>query len=105
MKLLTKSAAVLIVLLFTGTAFAHSPGINKRQHNQQKRIFQGIRSGELTKREVYRLGNEQRRIAKKERIFKADGKLTRRERAILQHDLNHASGHIYREKHDRQDRD
>jgi hypothetical protein len=104
MKLVTKSVAVLAVLLFAGTAFAGRPGINKRQHNQHKRIVQGFRSGELTKREVYRLKKEQRRIAKKERKFKADGELTRRERAILHHDLKHASGHIYREKHDRQDR-
>jgi hypothetical protein len=80
------------------------PGGNARQANQQARIGQGVRSGELTKHETHRLEREQRGIAREERRYKADGQLTARERADLHHDLNAASRDIYRQKHDGQER-
>ncbi len=104
MKKATKFAAIMVMLLFAGTAFAGNNGVNKRQHKQQKRISQGVKSGELTKREAFRLEKEQARIAKKERRFKSDGEFTKKEKAILKHDQNKASKHIYKQKHDRQDR-
>lgn len=80
------------------------PGVNVRQHHQQQRIGQGVRSGELTPAEARRLEREQRHIRREERRYKADGTLTPAERADLQHDLNRASRHIYNEKHDDQRR-
>jgi len=80
-------------------------GVNKRQHNQQKRIFKGVKSEELTRKEFYRLEKEQAQIRRTERRFKSDGELTRRERAKLRHEQNQASWHIYRQKHDKQDRE
>ncbi len=80
------------------------PGVNHRQHHQAARIVQGVRSGELTRRETRHLAHQQMRIRHEERRFKSDGTLTRRERAKLHHDLNHASASIYRQKHDRQHR-
>lgn len=78
----------------------HDPGVNARQHHQQQRIGQGVRSGELTRGETRRLEREQRHIRQEERQYKSDGVLTRAERADLRHDQNVASRHIYREKHD-----
>ncbi len=107
MKATKTIATALSLLIVSGTAFAggiHDPVVNKRQRHQQKRIVQGIRSGELTKREVLRLEKEQTRIRREERRFKADGVLTKRERIKLHRDLDRASRHIYKEKHDNQKR-
>lgn len=79
-----------------------TPGIDKRQANQQKRIDAGVASGSLTQKEADRLRAEQERNAKKEEAAKADGVVTKKERAALQHSENKSSRHIARQKHDRQ---
>lgn len=85
-------------------AGARDPGVNHRQHDQQQRIQQGTKSGELTRGETRRLQAEQRHIRNEERTYKADGHLTRSERADLHRDQNRASRDIYRQKHDAQQR-
>ena len=82
----------------------HDPGVNARQHHQQQRIGQGVRSGALTPGETRRLEREQRHINMEERRYMSDGHLTRAERADLHHDQNRASRHIWQEKHDGQRR-
>lgn len=81
-----------------------SPGVNKRQINQKRRIGQGVRSGELTRRETARLGHQQVRIHRQERRFKSDGRFTKRERAIVHKNQNRASKNIYRKKHNNRSR-
>ena len=76
------------------------PGVNQRQRNEQHRITQGTRSGELTRDEAQGLRSEQRDIRQEERAYKSDGKLTRDERRDLHQDQNQASRNIYAEKHD-----
>lgn len=78
--------------------------VNRRQNRQQNRIGQGVRSGELTRRETYGLSREQYQIRREERRYRADGEFTRRERAELQRELNQASRHIHRAKHNERDR-
>ncbi len=79
--------------------------VNGREHRQKERIRQGVRSGELTKREAARLTAEQARIRAEERRYRRnDGHLGPCERADLQRDLNRASRDIYRQKHDGQKR-
>ena len=80
------------------------PGVNQRQHNQRERIQQGVKSGELTRRETGRLAEEQRDVRQLERAYKSDGTLTGAERRDLQHEQNQASHDIYRQKHDDQER-
>jgi len=80
------------------------PGVNARQHNQRERIQQGVKSGELTRRETGRLVEEQRDVRQLERAYKSDGTLTGAERRDLHHEQNQASRDIYRQKHDEQDR-
>jgi Skp family chaperone for outer membrane proteins len=80
------------------------PGVNARQHRQHERITQGVRSGELTRREAGRLAEEQRDVRQLERGYKSDGVLTGAERRDLQHEQNQASRDIYRQKHDEQQR-
>ncbi|MEE4376711.1 MAG: hypothetical protein V2J55_04250 [Candidatus Competibacteraceae bacterium] len=92
--------AALIGFSVNAEAGTWSLGVNHRQHNQQHRIWQGVRSGELTGREFRRLQVEQRAIRHKERVFKSDGQLTGWERANLHRGLNRAGRDIYRQKHD-----
>jgi len=87
-----------------GAASAATPGIDKRQANQEKRIDQGVASGELTKREARRLEKQQAHINKAENKAKADGVVTAAERKRLHHKQDNASANIYRQKHDKQDK-
>ena len=103
-----KAIGVLLAAVFilgaSTVSMAGSHSINVRERRQQQRINQGIRSGELTRREARRLEAEQARIRTDERFARADGTVTPRERARLQRELNRSSRDIYRQKHDGQDR-
>lgn len=79
--------------------------VNARQWRQAARIRQGVRSGELTRRETERLAAEQASIRTQEAFYRrSGGEFTARERARIQRELRQSSRHIYRQKHDRQDR-
>lgn len=98
-------AAMMIVLGFSTDSFAQRKyhTVNKRQAHQDQRIRQGIKSGELTASEVYRLNRQQYRIANTEARFRRSGSsLSWRERYILDQAQDRASRSIYRQKHDRQ---
>jgi len=92
------------VILTTGMAYAEAetPRIDQRQANQEKRIDQGIASGQLNEREAARLNKQQDRVDTMENKAKADGVVTKKERARLHNAQNHASRNIAREKHDAQ---
>ncbi len=94
------------VLMFgmSGMAFAQAetPVIDQRQMNQERRIDQGIASGQLNEREANRLDRQQNRIDRMENRAKADGVVTDKERARIGAAQNRASRHIAREKHDAQ---
>ena len=85
-------------------ADAQTPNIDQRQANQERRIDNGIASGQLTARETRRLEREQTHINRMEDRAKADGHVTRRERARLHAAQDAASADIHRQKHDRQHR-
>jgi hypothetical protein len=79
--------------------------VNARQARQTTRIRQGVRSGELTRRETQRLAAEQASIRTREAFYRrSGGEFTARERARVQRELQQSSRHIYRQKHDGQDR-
>lgn len=86
------------------TARPKTPVINERQHNQQERIRQGVKSGELTRRETVRLEQQEARIRVNERFAESDGKVTPAERARLEKELNKTSQNIHEQKHDSQNR-
>jgi hypothetical protein len=97
--------SAVFVLGLGVVSLAHTPVINRRERNERERIAQGIRSGELTRREAARLRSEQFRIRAYEARARSDGGLNRRERYRLDRMLDRAGRDIYRQKHDRQDRD
>ena len=76
-----------------------TPRINARQANQQKRIEQGVKSGELTPGETHRLERQQANIQANKLLAKSDGKVTPKERARLTQEQNRASRTIYWDKH------
>jgi hypothetical protein len=76
-----------------------SPRIDKREGYQQGWIYQGVDSGQLTRRELNRLENRQTRIKAAEARMKADGRYTRRERARTHKILNQSSRNVYRAQH------
>lgn len=102
-------SGILLVIIFvlglSAVSMAQTGGINRRERQQSLRIRQGIRSHEITRHEAARLAREQARIRVYERRSRIDGGgLSWRERARLDHMLDRSRRHIYRQKHDRQDR-
>ena len=87
----------------SGMAYAqtNTPMIDQRQANQEKRIDQGIASGQLNEREANRLNKQQEHVNKMEARAKSDGVMTKKERARIVAAQDRASRHIAREKHDR----
>jgi hypothetical protein len=81
-----------------------TPLVNKRQRSQHRSILQGVRSGELTKKETVRLTGEQQDIRREKRAIKSDGVVTLQERAELNRELNQSRRHVYRAKHNQRDR-
>ena len=96
--------AISATILMAGTAYAQAetPGIDQRQANQERRIDQGIASGQLNEREAARLNKQQDHIDKLEDKAKADGVVTKKERQRIHNAQDRASRNIHREKHDRQ---
>lgn len=76
----------------------------QRNINQQRRVEQGVRSGELTNREVGRLERGQAHTNRLQGRAGADGHVSAHENARIQHAENAQSRRIYREKHDAQTR-
>ena len=100
------SMIMTIALIITGFVFVNSTSAGragKRQINQQRRIHQGVRSGEITKKEFKLLEREQARLQKSKKRALSDGELTRREKIKLEHRQDKASRHIYRAKHNDRD--
>jgi hypothetical protein len=97
-------AALAGLLLFSPPAEA-AGRVGKRQIRQQARIAQGVRSGELTRRETARLERQQAGLACQKRRMLADGGgLGPVERARLEGRQDRLSRHIYHQKHDQQSR-
>jgi hypothetical protein len=91
-------------LVMAGAASAGTPRLDRRENHQANRIYNGVASGELTRRETRRLAAGQVHLHRAEARAKSDGVVTARERAHLQHEANQQSRRIYRQKHDAQDR-
>jgi hypothetical protein len=76
----------------------------QRNINQQRRIEQGVTSGELTNREAAKLEAGQARDSRLEARAGADGHVSAAEQRRVQRSENRQSRRIYKEKHDAQQR-
>jgi hypothetical protein len=106
-----KTTVLTLALALSGAAFAQAPTaadptatprIDKREANQEKRIEQGVASGQLTSREAARMERQQARVENAEAAAKADGNVTAKERKHIAHMQDKDSKRIYRQKHDAQ---
>jgi len=96
-------AAPAITIAQTPAPAQHNPTIGQRQMNQQRRIFNGVRSGRLNARQTARLERQHRSINREVRTMRVrhNGRLTGRDRRMIHHRQNVASRRIYRAKHNR----
>jgi hypothetical protein len=76
----------------------------QRNVNQERRIEQGVQSGQLTNREAGRLERGQARVDRTEARAGADGHVGAGEQRRIQKQENRQSKRVYREKHDAQTR-
>lgn len=74
----------------------------QRNANQQERIAQGVKSGELNAHETARLERGQARTTRREANAAADGHVGAAEQAKVKHTENVNSHRIHRQKHDAQ---
>jgi len=92
--------ALAITAFFSLSAFAQTAASTvQRDVNQQKRIEQGIQSGQLTNKEVSKLERGQARVNRKEARTGADGHVGPAEQANIQNAENHQSKRVYKKKH------
>jgi uncharacterized membrane protein YebE (DUF533 family) len=98
------TSAVALVALTTGASaydgYSAQREIDRRQFRQEQRIQEGVRQGDLTRREYLQLEAEQARIRELERRARADGRIDPYEAARIRRAQNEASRHIYQERHD-----
>jgi hypothetical protein len=94
-------AAILAQTTPTTTPGQHDYNINQRKENQQDRVAQGVKSGQLTAGETSRLEHQEAGINKEERGMRAqdNGHLTKTDRKTLHQQQNQESRRIYRDKH------
>jgi len=97
-------ATVLVALPAVGSAQTtkhERHHINARKENQQDRIAQGVKSGQLTAGETAKLEKQEAGINKEERGMRAEdnGHLTAQDRRTLATQQNQESKRIYRDKH------
>ena len=83
------------------TAHYGNNEVGQRRENQQDRIANGIKSGQLTAGETAKLENNQRAINQQVRADRAanGGKLTSSEKAQVNREQNRQSRNIYKNKH------
>jgi hypothetical protein len=100
-KRLLMCGAALITLCAPAGFAQPNQTIQQRKDNQQDRIAQGVKSGQLTPGETAKLEHQQKSINREERgMRKADnGHLTAADRKALNRRQNRASRNIYRKKH------
>ncbi len=102
MRNLTLTALLLGTMTLPAFAQTATPRLDKREANQQRRIDQGVKSGQLTGAEASRLEKRETLLQNHEAKAKADGVVTPGERARLEREANRDSRAIARQKNDRQ---
>ncbi len=75
--------------------------VGQRRENQQDRVAQGVKSGQLTAGETAHLENQQQNINHEDAAMRQanGGKLTAGDKRVLNHQQNQTSKNIYAEKH------
>ncbi len=98
MKRFTFMTMIVTGLLATGLS---AQEIKDRKENQQDRIAQGVKSGQLTAGETARLETKEARLNKEIRHDRKQngGNLSNKEKRQINRQQNRLSKQIYRDKH------
>lgn len=95
--------AIVLAAMIAGPAFAQSTATPvDRNVNQQKRIEQGLQSGQLNTREAGQLEHQETHVEKLESKAAADGTVSAREQQRINQAQDKVSKDIYAQKHDAQ---
>ena len=95
-------AAAIVLGAILNTASAQT--IHQKAKNQHHRVAQGVKSGELTRKETKNLVTDQKEIHQEVKTAKSDGVVTKDERKDIKKDQRQESRKIYRKKHNNRDR-
>jgi hypothetical protein len=95
------AVAALATSVSVASAQSNDPRVERRELRQHARIEQGIRRGELTRGESWRLRAGQGHVRRMERRAHYDNRLTPRERARLERAQDRQSRRIARMEHNR----
>lgn len=98
----TIMGAAILAALPLGALAQTAASEVQRNTNQQERIEQGLKSGQLNTREAARLEREESAVNRMESRAMKDGTLSPAEKARIERAQNRVSRDIYREKHDAQ---
>ena len=104
MKLST--IAIAAAVLFGGAALSQAQmpdrydHVAQRQVNQQHRIAAGVRSGQITRGQAFRLERREGAVHREVRTMRAfdHGRLTPRDQRVVYRQQNRLSRHIYRDR-------
>ena len=92
--------ALALSAVFSVSAFAQNAASEtQRDTNQQNRVEQGLKSGQLTTREAGALERDEQRIDRTQARDMKDGTLTTQEKTQIQREQNQASRQVYQDKH------
>lgn len=100
LRILATAAAAAFFAL-PAAAQTETPRVDKRQAHQEKRIQQGVQSGQLNAAEAARLEKGQANVQKMEDKAKSDGTVTKAEKAKIHRAQERQSKRIARQKHDK----
>jgi hypothetical protein len=99
LTILIMATALAVSLAGIASANPATPRINRRIVRQEVRIHRGMRSGQLTPREAWRLQRGERHVRRMEWRERADGCVTPRERVRMHRALDRQSARVWRLKH------
>ncbi len=94
------ATSLVSTIAFLNPSAASAGPIHERQVNQQQRIYNGVKQGEISRQEYRNLETREAKIAAQRRVYLRDGNLSHREIARLTNEQNRVSQAIYRDRHD-----
>ena len=96
-------AAFIVTSALSASVFAQTVATEvQRDVNQQNRVEEGLKSGQLSTKEAARIEGREAAIQRTEANAMKDGTLSKGEKAHIQRMQNQESRQIYKEKHDAQ---
>lgn len=101
-RLIAIAAGLATCAMATVAGAQNAADTVQRNVNQQNRIEEGLKSGQLTSKEAGKLEREESHVDKMESNALKDGKMTDAEKRHIEGAENKASRDIAREKHDAQ---